>query len=60
MKPRKFEVIADFPAMEATNIKKVGDILTDDGVNAVRDQDGRAIYDLDFEKYPHLFKEIKN
>lgn len=54
----RFEVIATFPNMEATNIKSVGDILTDDGYNAVKDQDNRAIFAIKFDEYPHLFRKM--
>jgi hypothetical protein len=54
-KIKTIEVIADFPGMKNYNIESVGDILTDDGVNAVKDQNGRAIFVIDWEKYPHLF-----
>jgi len=57
MTPR-FEVIAAFPGMDGTNIKAVGDILTDDGIKAVLDQNGRAIFPIEWEKYPHLFRKL--
>ena len=58
MKIRKFKLIKDFPNMESYNIKAIGDIFTDDGYNAVRDQNNRAIFAIEFDKYPHLFEEI--
>jgi hypothetical protein len=57
MKPR-FEVIAEFPNMKSYNIISVGNIITDDGINVIKDQDNRAICVIDFEKYPHLFRKL--
>ena len=57
---KKFELIAAFPNMNrGYNIDAVGDVFTDDGTTAIRDQNGRAIHVIDFEEYPHLFKEVK-
>ena len=58
MKMKKYKLIADFPNRESFNIKKVGDVFSDDGKTAVRDQNGRAIFAIDWDKYPHLFKKL--
>ena len=57
LKPR-FEVIADYPAMERNGNYQIGDILTDDGKTAVLKQDGTPVFACDWEKYPHLFRKM--
>lgn len=46
--------------MKNYNIEGVGDILKDDGYQAVRNQNGVPIAVIKWEEYPHLFKQIKN
>jgi len=49
------KVKESFPGMERTYSIKKGDTLQDNGVTAVLNQEGRAVFEIEWEKYPNLF-----
>lgn len=53
---RRYKMIAPVPFEPAKSMYNVGDIFTDDGKNTVRNQNGDAVYPVEWDKYPHLFK----
>lgn len=54
----RFEVMAFYPGCNSHNIYEIGSVLTDNGKTAVNDQDGKAVFPIDFEQYPHLFRKL--
>lgn len=56
----RYKVIADFPLKPFPNLYNVGDVLTDPGgTESVFDQNGKPVFSIDFDKYPHLFKKLE-
>lgn len=53
----RFKVIAAYPGSK--HYYKVGDILTDNGKDAVTNQKGDAVPYGDWAQYPHLFKKLE-
>jgi hypothetical protein len=54
----RYKVIAPWPEMERW-LARVGDILTDNGKTAVKNQDGDAVPVFEWETFPHLFKKLE-
>jgi hypothetical protein len=53
----RYKCIAPMP-FDRDKLYNVGDIFTDDGKVAVRNQHGDPVYPIDWATYPHLFKPL--
>ena len=54
----RYKMIADFPWSSRDN-HNVGDIFTDDGKSPVMNQENTPIRAIDWQRFPHLFKELQ-
>jgi hypothetical protein len=53
----RYKVIAPWPEMERW-LARVGDILTDNGKTAVKNQNGDLVPAFEWETFPHLFRKL--
>jgi hypothetical protein len=54
----RHKIIAPIPFQPAEDMYNVGDIITDDGVIAARNQHGDPVFVVEWDKYPHLFQPL--
>jgi hypothetical protein len=54
----RHKCIAPLPFQPAKDMYNVGDIITDDGMIAARNQHGDPVFVVEWEKYPRLFQPL--